>query len=574
MITNGLNMATMTSGSLLEETVAFAKSGNRLLAEYHFRKLMQDSNESIDDPNHWLMMAWLAPSPQAMQQALEQYLTQNPGDELAQIGIRWACGIANLGATRDAERTNNRTTGFAQTESVSSDYGQPEFSSSSHAIEAAASDSVSIAQGHSDRNSPDSNSVEHVVQGIQATFGIPASDVTASVTDALFIESDTEVQPVQSSNEASPAPAANADKHTDAPIAAQADPRIADHSVIAVTDVDLAKPTTTATTSASLVPDATGNSESVAHTTSRIEKESVQNQKSSRKSSDERKSRRTQPNVTSTPVVESEPQKANDVVPTTTSIADAEVLDFIPDNWLRSPEEALAVMAVANKSAEPTPSANTSTTDNAEAITPAITTQHSMAEISVLESPVAESPLAESIDEKIDDVSGEFDLDIPLIPESAGATELIAAQSGTGGHQSDLTHDGKNRPAGPSILVVDDSPTVRKLLTMMLSQGGYEVSSAVDGLDAVQAIAARVPQLIITDINMPRLDGYKLCKLVTRNARTKHIPVVMISAGIIDRLRGKLAGCSGYLVKPITPGSLNAVVEFALQGASVHANNA
>jgi twitching motility two-component system response regulator PilG len=126
-----------------------------------------------------------------------------------------------------------------------------------------------------------------------------------------------------------------------------------------------------------------------------------------------------------------------------------------------------------------------------------------------------------------------------------------------------------HKPTGPSILVVDDSPTVRKLLTMMLSQAGYHVLSAFDGVDAIRSIAAHIPQLIITDINMPRLDGYKLCRLVTRDAQTKHIPVIMISGGIIDRLRGKLAGCAGYLEKPITPASLAAVVEFALQESAV-----
>jgi twitching motility two-component system response regulator PilG len=129
------------------------------------------------------------------------------------------------------------------------------------------------------------------------------------------------------------------------------------------------------------------------------------------------------------------------------------------------------------------------------------------------------------------------------------------------------------QPAGraptANVLVVDDSPTVRKLLTLMLTQHGYGVVSAVDGVDAVKSIAAGAPDLIITDINMPRLDGYKLCKLVTRNEKTRHIPVVMISAGVIDRLRGKLAGCTDYLTKPITPESLLAVVESTLVGSAV-----
>lgn len=114
-----------------------------------------------------------------------------------------------------------------------------------------------------------------------------------------------------------------------------------------------------------------------------------------------------------------------------------------------------------------------------------------------------------------------------------------------------------------TVLVVDDSPTVRKLVEMSLTRNGFQVVHAFDGVAAIKEIARQNPSLILMDVNMPRLDGYQLCRLVKKHETTRHIPVVMLTGkeGVFDKLRGKLVGCSGYIAKPFSPEELVAAVE-------------
>ena len=110
----------------------------------------------------------------------------------------------------------------------------------------------------------------------------------------------------------------------------------------------------------------------------------------------------------------------------------------------------------------------------------------------------------------------------------------------------------------PFVLAVDDSPTIRKLVSMTLSRAGFEVVAAADGVEALTLLADRAPSIILSDINMPRLDGYKLCKFVKRNQGTKHIPVILLSGkdGVFDKMRGKMSGCDGYITKPFESNDL------------------
>ncbi|RMG04500.1 MAG: response regulator [Acidobacteria bacterium] len=116
---------------------------------------------------------------------------------------------------------------------------------------------------------------------------------------------------------------------------------------------------------------------------------------------------------------------------------------------------------------------------------------------------------------------------------------------------------------GPLILVVDDSPTVRKLITTKLERSGYRVIQAIDGLDALEKINSAVPDLVLLDITMPNLDGYEVCKRIRSNEATKNIPVVMISGkdGFFDKVRGRMVGSSGYITKPFGPETLMKTVE-------------
>ncbi len=127
----------------------------------------------------------------------------------------------------------------------------------------------------------------------------------------------------------------------------------------------------------------------------------------------------------------------------------------------------------------------------------------------------------------------------------------------------------ENRPAATkpqskaTILVVDDSPTIRKLVSMTLESRGYCVVVACDGVDGLAKMQEGVPDLILSDISMPRLDGYQFCKVVKSNKETKHIPVIMLSGndGLFDKVRGKMAGSANYITKPFEPNHLVKEIE-------------
>jgi two-component system chemotaxis response regulator CheY len=109
-----------------------------------------------------------------------------------------------------------------------------------------------------------------------------------------------------------------------------------------------------------------------------------------------------------------------------------------------------------------------------------------------------------------------------------------------------------------TILVVDDSPTVVKFLSVSLKSKGYQVVAACDGMDALEKMST-LPQdvdLIVTDLNMPNLDGYGLIEAVRQsNSQT---PIIILSSEEEDedRARGMEVGANAYLVKPFRPAVL------------------
>ncbi len=116
---------------------------------------------------------------------------------------------------------------------------------------------------------------------------------------------------------------------------------------------------------------------------------------------------------------------------------------------------------------------------------------------------------------------------------------------------------------GRTIMVIDDSATVRKLISSKLEKVGHEVVCAVDGVDALEKIKDIKPDLILLDINMPRMDGYQVCKIIRTDEATKDVPIVMISGndGFFDKVRGRMSGTSGYITKPFGPETLMKTIE-------------
>jgi twitching motility two-component system response regulator PilG len=123
---------------------------------------------------------------------------------------------------------------------------------------------------------------------------------------------------------------------------------------------------------------------------------------------------------------------------------------------------------------------------------------------------------------------------------------------------------------GKTILVVDDSATVRKLIAGKLEKSGHIVVCCNDGEDALERIKSLVPDLVLLDIAMPGMDGYQVCRQIRGWSSTATTPVVMISGkdGFFDKMRGKMAGAVGHITKPFGPETLMKAVEFYLGGGS------
>jgi twitching motility two-component system response regulator PilG len=123
---------------------------------------------------------------------------------------------------------------------------------------------------------------------------------------------------------------------------------------------------------------------------------------------------------------------------------------------------------------------------------------------------------------------------------------------------------------GKTILVVDDSATVRKLISGKLQKCGHQVFCSSDGVEAMERLKSLVPDLVLLDISMPRMDGYQVCRQIRGQAATANVPVVMISGkdGFFDKVRGRMAGTTGYITKPFGPETLMKAVEYYLNGGT------
>lgn len=117
-----------------------------------------------------------------------------------------------------------------------------------------------------------------------------------------------------------------------------------------------------------------------------------------------------------------------------------------------------------------------------------------------------------------------------------------------------------------TIMTVDDSASVRQMVSFTLKKEGYGVIEAADGKDALAKLSGTV-DLIITDLNMPNLDGIGLIRAVRANPGYRFTPVVMLTTESQDakKMEGKAAGATGWIVKPFKPEQLVAVVKKVLR---------
>ncbi|OPY77464.1 MAG: hypothetical protein A4E64_01106 [Syntrophorhabdus sp. PtaU1.Bin058] len=117
-----------------------------------------------------------------------------------------------------------------------------------------------------------------------------------------------------------------------------------------------------------------------------------------------------------------------------------------------------------------------------------------------------------------------------------------------------------------TIMTVDDSVSVRQMVSFTLKNAGYDVVEASDGRDALGKLNGSHVNMVITDLNMPNLDGIGLIRAIRSNETYKFVPIVMLTTESQDtkKQEGKKAGATGWIVKPFNPEQLLGVVKKVL----------
>jgi len=124
-------------------------------------------------------------------------------------------------------------------------------------------------------------------------------------------------------------------------------------------------------------------------------------------------------------------------------------------------------------------------------------------------------------------------------------------------------------------MVIDDSTTVRKIIETCLRRQGFQVMGFPDGVEAIRWLmepASRVPDLVLLDIGLPKMDGYEVARRLKIKPQFSNTVIVMLSRrdGMIDRLKGRLAGAKDYITKPFKTQDIISVTESYLGMPASH----
>src|SRR3954453_3559012 len=120
--------------------------------------------------------------------------------------------------------------------------------------------------------------------------------------------------------------------------------------------------------------------------------------------------------------------------------------------------------------------------------------------------------------------------------------------------------------AGELVLVIDDSPTITKVVQLVLTKAGYQVQTAPDGEAGLEAVRSQRPDLILLDFVMPKMNGYQFCRELTADPKLRDIPVVLMSAkgDQVGERFVKVMGIVDYITKPFSPEAITAVVQHTI----------
>lgn len=114
-----------------------------------------------------------------------------------------------------------------------------------------------------------------------------------------------------------------------------------------------------------------------------------------------------------------------------------------------------------------------------------------------------------------------------------------------------------------TVLTIDDSASIRQMVSFTLKSAGYEIIEASDGLDGLEKAKSRTFDLVLTDQNMPQMDGLTLIKSLRALPQYRSVPILMLTTESSDTMKsqGRAAGATGWLVKPFDPQKLIEVVK-------------
>lgn len=123
--------------------------------------------------------------------------------------------------------------------------------------------------------------------------------------------------------------------------------------------------------------------------------------------------------------------------------------------------------------------------------------------------------------------------------------------------------------SGPSVLLVEDDTEGRRMYAEWLTQAGFQVTEAHNGLQALERAFESAPDIVVTDLNIPGIDGFELTRRLKQDPRTRTVPVVAVTgyaAFQADPGRAIRAGCDAVLEKPCSPDDLEAAIRTLING--------
>lgn len=151
-------------------------------------------------------------------------------------------------------------------------------------------------------------------------------------------------------------------------------------------------------------------------------------------------------------------------------------------------------------------------------------------------------------------------LDLPAMMRNQASLEYQQAKA-LDAIEAEKRHEQEERIK--RILVVDDSVTVRKVTTRLLERNGFEVFTAKDGVDAIATLQDHIPDLMLLDIEMPRMDGFEVASIVRHDSRLQHVPIIMITSrtGSKHKNRALSIGVNEYMGKPFQEDTLLSTID-------------